>query len=200
MKSLTAADQQTTALILKQYKTQTGVVRFDKIFDIPKSERIMALSERDMTQTTMLVIASLTKAFESINFKRGVNELQVLTIADVIIESAGEDNLCMEDLLLFLQKMVKGDYEMSFDQIDVPRFMKLFNQYRDERWSEGVRIRDEKNVQLQSIGDANRSAKADPLSEHMRNLSGRLSEMKEAMSERKQSETMKKADKYFDGK
>lgn len=182
--------------ILKQYKNEFGAINYPKLFDIPKSERIAELAVKDFSRIVTLVSAAVTMALESINLKKPMNAIQILDLSEAIIDSANEDNLSFEDLMLFLQGLVRGKYPVS-DTMDLPRFMKSLDVYRDERWQEAVKIRDEKISQWQSLGDAGRSAKRDPLSEHMSKISGRIEEMKEALSEKKQSETMKKADKFF---
>jgi hypothetical protein len=139
--------------ILRQYKVQGGAPNFPALFNIPRSERIAALAEREPIKTNAIVSGALTMAFENINLKRGFKEEQVLELADAIIDSAGEDNLSLEDLVLFLQYLVRGKYEMSYESLDVPKFMRMFNKYRDERWAEGVRIRDEKHDEYKSLGD-----------------------------------------------
>jgi hypothetical protein len=150
---LEAGNKQEMNQILRQYKVQGGAPNFPALFNIPRSERIAALAEREPIKTNAIVSGALTMAFENINLKRGFKEEQVLELADAIIDSAGEDNLSLEDLVLFLQYLVRGKYEMSYESLDVPKFMRMFNKYRDERWAEGVRIRDEKHDEYKSLGD-----------------------------------------------
>jgi hypothetical protein len=150
---LEAGNKQEMNQILRQYKVQGGAPNFPALFNIPRSERIAALAEREPVKTNAIVSGALTMAFENINLKRGFKEEQVLELADAIIDSAGEDNLSLEDLVLFLQYLVRGKYEMSYESLDVPKFMRMFNKYRDERWAEGVRIRDEKHDEYKSLGD-----------------------------------------------
>lgn len=183
--------------ILRQYKLSKGGIDFPKIFNIPVAQRITALAEQDFTRINMLIVAALTMALENMNLKRGLNEIQILNLSEAIIDSAHEDNLTFEDLMLFLQQFVRGKYPMSYESLDLPKVMKALDIYRDERWHEGIRIRDERIAQWQGLGDAGRSAKADPLSEHMSNISGRISDMKNALRDQKESQTMKKADEYY---
>jgi len=200
MTAITKGEHQEISRILRLYKLPKGGIDFQKVFNIPKSERITALAERDFSNINGIIIVALTMAFENLNLKRGMNEIQILNLSEAIIDDAHTDNLSLEDLLLFLQLFVRGKYPMSYESMDLPKFMKAFDIYRDERHAEGIRIRDEKIMQWQGLGDANRSTKTDPLSEHMSNISGRLSDMKEALREQKISETMKKADKYYDNR
>lgn len=168
-------------LILRQYKEQNGTANFPALFSIPKKDRIEALAKDDFRRTSMLVIAALTMALENINLKRGLNEFQVLDLAEAIIDSAGEDNLSFEDLMLFLQFLVRGKYEMSYESMDIPKFMKLLDQYRDERWKEGIKIRDEKIAQYQSLGPSVRSAHKDELADKFNNIAGKMYDLKASL-------------------
>lgn len=171
---------------------------FPKVFDIPKSERITALAEVDFTRIVTLVSAAITMALENINLKKPLNAIQILDLSEAVIDSSAEDNLSFEDLMLFLQGLVRAKYPISYETFDIPRFMKAFDVYREERWQEGVALRDAKIAQWQGLGDAARSAKEDPLSTHMSNMSGRLSEMKSNLVEAKrENEVLRKADKFY---
>lgn len=186
------------AVILKQYKLPNGAVDFPKIFDVPVVDRITALAARDFSQTNMLIIAALTMAFEAMNMKRGLNEFQILNLAEEIIDTASEDHLSMEDLMLFLQNLVRGKYKMSYETFDIPKFMALFDAYRQERWDEGVKLREEKVLQWKGLGDADRISKGDALADHFSKLGGSLHELKRAMLDQKrENEVVKKADKYY---
>lgn len=192
------ADSREVATILRQYKGTGGVIVFEKVFDIPKSARMPALAEKDFTGTVTLVTAAVTMALENINLKRPLNAIQILDLSEAIIDSSGEDNLSFEDLMLFLQGLVRGKYPISYESLDIPRFMKAFDIYREERWQEGVKLRDDRITQWQGLGDAARSAKHDPLSEHLSNMSGRMADMKKELSEHKhENNILKQADKFY---
>ncbi len=195
-----AGKTQEVATILKRYKTKLGAVDFPILFEIPAKDRIAALAEQNFSRMNGLIIVALTTAFENLNVKRGMNEIQILNLSEAIIDSAAEDNLSFEDLLLFLQQFVRGKFPMSYESLDLPKFMKALDMYREERWHEGIKLRDSRIAQWQGLGDSGRSTKTDSLSEHMSGLSGRIADMKDAMRERKIGDTMKNADKYFDDK
>jgi hypothetical protein len=187
-------------LILRQFKSPAGGLDFPKLFDIPRTERITALAERDFSQINMVIIASLTLAFENLNLKRGLNEIQILNLSEAIIDSAMEDNLALEDLLLFLQAFVRGKYPMSYESLDIPKFMKALDIYREERWQSGISIRDERIAQWQGLGPSTRTIEKDELSEHLSNITGRMSEMKKALSESKHENNILKQSEKFYGK
>jgi len=99
-------------LILRQYKYDSGAVNFPAVLKVPTSERIPMLAKQDFQRINMLVIGALTVAVENLNVKKRLNEIQILDLSETIIDSANEDNLSFEDLMLFLQKLTRGEYKL----------------------------------------------------------------------------------------
>lgn len=194
-----AGNNRQMALILKQYKTPRGAIDFPKVLSVPTAERLPALYQNNFVRVTALVVAALTLAFERMSFKKKMTGAVINNIAEEILNTCDEDNLSMEDLLLFLQNMVRGEYG-NIEELSISRFMNLFGKYRDERHFALVEYRENEHLQFKGMGDANRTNYTDPLSEHMSNIAGRMSEMKDAIREQRISETMKKADKFYESK
>lgn len=190
-----AGDKQGISIILREYKTSQGVVKYDKVLAIPLIERIPALAQKDFPKMITVISAALTLAFESMNLKRGMNPLQVVDLAEAIIDTAGEDNLALEDLMLFLQKLVRGEYGAMYESMDIPKFMTAFEEYREQRWQSLNNIRYEQAAQHKVMGDSERSNSVDELSEHFAKLGNTISNMKTRISELKQENSSLKMDK-----
>ena len=192
------------ATILRQFKLQNGAVNYPAVFSIPVNERIPALAAQDFTRINMVIIGALTMAFEAMNQKRGMNELQILNLAEEIIDSSAEDNLSFEDLMLFLQNLVRGKYKIAYESFDIPKFMELFEIYRQERHKTILELRENQHLQYKALGDANRSCREDALSEHFGNFANTMSTMRENLKElrnqNKENAVIKKADKFFKDK
>lgn len=192
-------DNRTMGLILKQYKFKNGDINFPAIFSsVPSSERLPALFKNDMFQATALVVGALTMAFKRMRLKKVDGEL-INDIAEDVLDSSDEDNLSMEDLVLFLGNMIRGKYG-DIEDISVTKFMRLFDKYRNERTAAMEEIRVNEHLQFKGMGDATKSNQPNPLAEHFANIGARIVEMKDALSEKKQTDTMQKADKFFEGK
>lgn len=140
---------------------ERGVVAFKKILSIPSSERIPSLAKNEQTRYELLIAitASLKSAFSNMNLKMGMNEDQVIELAECIIDQSEEDNLALEDVLIFLQKMLLGDTISDdkkegriFDRMDIPKFFEIFETYRQSRHEEILAIRDEENIQFKVMG------------------------------------------------
>lgn len=179
-------DRREVNLILRQYKTETGEANYPVLFSVPTSERIVEMAKRDIKRTTALLVGALTMAFESMNVKRGMNAIQILDLADYLIDSAAEDNLSFEDLVLFLQRMVTGKYELSYESMDIPKFMKTFEIYRQERHNAILELRENQHLQFRGLGYTERSTKEDALSEHFARFGETLGTLRENIRELKQ--------------
>jgi hypothetical protein len=188
-------DSRQVALILKRYKFKNGEVNFPAIFTVPSTERLPALVEKDFLNATALVVGALTMAFEKMNFKRKMDGVLVNNIADEIIDTCDEDNLSLEDLVLFLQNLVRGKYG-NLEEVSVSRFMNMFTKYRDERHLAIVEFRENEHLELKALGDANRSCVSDPLAEHFSRLGETISSLKETLKEvKKENHVLKQIDK-----
>lgn len=181
-------------LILRQYKFDNGAVNFPAVLQVPSNERIPVLAKQDFQRILMLVIGALTIAMENLNLKRRLNEIQILDLAETIIDSANEDNLSFEDLMLFLQKLTRGEYKLSAE-LDIPKFMEVFEVYREERHQQYHNVILDQHYQHKSMGDGTRTTQSDPLSEHFANMGERLSSLKDKISDLKQENCSLKMDK-----
>lgn len=137
---------------------QQGTVLFHKVLAIASHDRIPALTKTPEGRGEILVAltASLKSAFSNINLRVGLNEDQMIDLADAIIDQSSEDNLSLEDVLLFLQKLIVGDAGKIYDRMDIPTFFELFETYRQERHVATLRIREEQQSQYKSLGDPER--------------------------------------------
>lgn len=130
-------------LALKDYKTPTGQINFPAIFEIPSEYRITEIAKKDYKNTIAVLIAALTMAFESMNLIRPMNGSQIIDLADALIETSAEDNLALEDLLLFLQQLTRGAYGKMYEGMDMPKFILMLDMYREERFQSIHNIREE---------------------------------------------------------
>jgi hypothetical protein len=135
------------------------------------------MAEQDFKNASMLVTVGLTLAMESMNLKRPMNEIQILDLAEAIIDTAAEDNLAMEDLMLFLQKLTRGEYGAMYESIDIPKFMEKFEIYRQERHEALQNHRYEIEVRYKTMGDTIRQSTRNELDEHFASMADRMSDI-----------------------
>ncbi len=170
---------------LRQYKTQEGLVKYDAVLSIPRTERIPQLAAKDFDGVSMAITVALTLALEGMNLKRGMNAIQIVDLAEMIIDSAGEDDLAFEDLMLFLQKLVRGQYGTNYESMDLPKFMEKFEIYREQRHQELFRLIYERHDALKCLGPG-KSSRKDELGEHFANVGSQISNMKTAIKNLKE--------------
>lgn len=167
-------NKQEIMLVLKNFKLQTGGVNFPVIFEIPSEHRLPQLAKQDYQQTFALVAGGLTLAFETMNLSRSINESQILELSDTVLESASEDNLSLEDLMLFLQKLTRGEYGKLYESMDIPKFMDMFEVYREERFQALRNIREEQYVSHKPDYSETRLSEQFKHDEQLKNISAIL--------------------------
>lgn len=166
---------------MRQHKTQQGAVNFKSVLSVPREQRIEFLAQQDFKQVAMIITATLTVAFESMNLKRGMNANQILDLTEAIIDGSSEDKIALEDLALFLQKLVRGEYGAMYESMDIPKFMDTFEIYREERHQQLHKIRYEQEQNLKSMGAGQRNTINNELDEHFHNLVTKVSSMKDEL-------------------
>jgi len=189
-------NKQQISLALRHYKEPSGVIKYKEVLSIPSENRITQMAANDFGKVSMIIVAGLTLAFEGMNLKRGMNAIQILDLSEAIIDTAAEDNLAFEDLMLFLQKLVRGEYAPMYESMDIPKFMEKFELYREERHQELHRIRFEQESQFKSMGNPERTAKQDDLGEHFSSMANRLSSLSSQLKSVKEENKNLKMDKF----
>lgn len=87
----------------------------------------------------------------------GMNDDQVVDLAEAIIDSSHEDRLAIEDVLLFLRDMLTGKCGKIYDRMDMPTFFEMFEVYRSMRFQVKERFKEEREAQFKVVGYSNRS-------------------------------------------
>lgn len=149
-------------LELRKFKKEGGGTNYPALFSIPKEQRIAAMAKKDLGGTIKQITVALTLAFETMNLTRPMQPFQILDLAEMIVDEADSDNLAFEDLMIFLQRLTRGEWPGFFEGMDIPKFMERFGIYRDERWAAGVKIRDEKHEEYKALGDSNHHERYNP--------------------------------------
>ena len=141
-----------------------GVVNHVKTLSIPMDQRIPALIEQTAGRQRVSVALSsaLVSAFQHIKHAK-LDADQVIELSEMIIDSAHEDQLSIEDVLLFLKDLLMGKYGKVSEGLDMPAFFEIFEKYRNERYRTLKKRRWEEHLTYKSLGDSNRSFDELPL-------------------------------------
>lgn len=135
-------------LCLKKFKEGSSI-NYPAVLSIHK--RLPAMAKENPEETLGIVVVSLTMAFETMNLSRPMNDAQVVELAETIIDSSEEDYLSPEDVLLFLQGLVRGKYGSLYESMDIPKFMEKFEIYRSERHIALIEHRREQHIQHNAL-------------------------------------------------
>ena len=191
--AMVAGNRMDINIALREFKTDGGAVNFPAILSIPRDNRLPELAKKDFKQMIGIITAALTLAFEGMNLKRAMNPSQIIDLAEVVIDTSSEDNLALEDLMLFLQKLVRGEYGVMYESMDIPKFMESFERYRQDRYESLRAIRDNVHLEAKGLGNGERSVVKDALDEHFFSMANKLVEMNQQLREtRKENHNLKK--------
>ena len=124
---------------------------------IPKDQRLPQIAKLYGTDKIATVLGKqITKTLMNFNLRVGMNTEQIYDLALAIIETAEEDNLAVEDIMLFLDGLPKFKYGKVYDRMDMPTFFEMLEVYREQRHQAFVNAREEQHAQFKSMGDTNR--------------------------------------------
>lgn len=133
---------------LKQYKFANGATNFDAILRIPFEDRLPGLIQKvGLKQVHMMLAKAITMAMESLNLSKPLTSNQIIDLVDTLIDTSSEDYLSFEDIMLFLQQMVRGGSGELFSSMDIAKFMNSFEKYRQKRHTEYKRLKEESHSQ-----------------------------------------------------
>ena len=152
--ALTNYNRQEVNLALEPYKEKNGLPNYGNLLSI--YERLPGMMKRDYNGTLAMIVVALTKAFEAMNLSRPMNNDQIIELGETILESSNEDILALEDVVLFLQCLVRGKYGPLYESMDIPKFMDKFEIYRNERYQTLMRHRLDESDRMDALGDSNR--------------------------------------------
>ena len=151
-------------MALSTYR-ERGVVKHEKTLAISMDQRIPALigkSPESRMKVSVAIASSMLSAFQHIESAK-MSAATIKEIAEGIIDSSHEDQLSIEDVLLFLKDLLMGKYGKISGALDMPRFFEIFEKYRDERYQTLRKIRYEEHLTHKSLGDSNRAFDGLPL-------------------------------------
>ena len=156
--ALISGNRQEINKALEPFKDGAGY-NYPEILSIP--ERLPEMAKNAYNDTLGLITVALTKSFQAMNLVRPMNADQIVELAETILDSSNEDRLALEDVILFLQGLIRGKYGALYESMDIPKFMEKFEVYREARHQALVRIKEERHSNYVSAGDATRWSKED---------------------------------------
>lgn len=157
LNALEKGDKLALSQAIRSYKSPNGNVNYEMILSIPASERLpQLLNSQGYAKVHGWLVAGIQLAMEGLNLSQTLNASQIFDLCDTLIDSANEDQLAFQDVILFLQKLVRGEMGALYSQMDIAKFMELFEVYREDRYVALKTIREEQHIQNKSYGSPDR--------------------------------------------
>jgi hypothetical protein len=189
------SDQNKIYAVVRDY-VRGGSVQFDKILSISLHGRVPNLTHvYGFEPIHKLLGAMLTSFNESLNLIRPMTAEQIFECSHEMVMTSEEDQLAIEDYVLFFKGAKEGRYGRILDRLDQQTIFAMLEEYRQERHRQFIRIKEEKHLAQKSQGPSERTNNPDPLAESLCNLTGRMSEMKEKLKEQREFNRMQKFNK-----
>jgi hypothetical protein len=142
-----------------RYKEKGEALPMRVIELVPVSERLPALTKTYGAEKISGILSiAITKALNNFNLRVGMNPEQIMQLAYSLIDEAEQDQLAIQDILLFLDGMVKYKYGKVYDRMDMPTFFEMLEKYREERHQAYMNGKDEAHAQFKAMGNSNRTS------------------------------------------
>lgn len=148
-----------TNLVQQQY-SKDGEVNFPLLLSIPLQDRIPALVQEFGVKRMYNLLLMIVKAFTfslPIPKTKKLNDTRMSVCACDLILTAQEDQLSLEDIILFFERAKAGKYGPIKSLLSHYQIMSLLDQYRAERHEAFMKIKVEKDAELKTLGPTERS-------------------------------------------
>jgi hypothetical protein len=145
-------------LALQQYSTANGA-NFDALLSISLPERIPGLiNDYGLKRMHRLIKTILTEFCYSIALPKSkkLTETKISVMACDLILAADEDQLSMEDLIVFFELVKNGKYGKFKSLLTHYAIMEKLEQFRQERYETYVRIKEQKETEVRLLGPTER--------------------------------------------
>jgi hypothetical protein len=142
-----------------RYKEKGEPLPMKVIELVPVSERLPALAKLyGIDKITNVLSIAITKALNNFNLRVTMTPEQIMQLAYSLIEEAEQDQLAIQDILLFLEGMIKYKYGKVYDRMDMPTFFEMLEKYREQRHLDFMNGKEEAHAQFKAMGDSNRTS------------------------------------------
>jgi len=132
-----------------------GRPNYPVIFSVPRSVRLPALAEKDPAGAVALISTAISLALAT----SGLTDDCAYDTAEIIVNESGEDQLTIQDVILFCKAAAAGKYGGFLRNNPTPQdFMLMFEKYRQERHETFQNIKEEQHAQLKAQGPSARES------------------------------------------
>ena len=144
---------------LCRYKDKGEPLPVKVIENVPVSERLPALAKMYGNDKIAGILSlSITRSLNNFNLRVAMTPEQIADLSYALIDEAEQDQLAIQDILLFLEGMVKNKYGKVYDRMDMPTFFDMLEKYREQRHLDFMNGKEEAHAQFKAMGDSNRTS------------------------------------------
>lgn len=147
-------------LVAQQY-IQGKEILFDKLLAIPVTERIPGLMERYGQKTVHRMLLMILREFAFTiplpRYKK-MSDTKLNVLACELMLTAAEDQLSVEDVIVFLSRARAGVYGSIQSMTTTTSITNLLEQYRQARHEAYLKMKAEQEAHLKAVGPTERLA------------------------------------------
>ena len=147
-------------LVVQQYG-QNGDVKWDALLSIPLTERIPGLihsyGKKTMHKLLVMILKEFTNSLPLTKIKKMTDTRIAIATCEVMLTSF-EDQLSLEDLILFLQKAKGGHYGTIKNMSHPAQLLSLLEPFRQARHEAYQKMKEAQHAAHNALGDSERSA------------------------------------------
>jgi hypothetical protein len=145
-------------LVLQQYEKDREV-RFDLLWNIAPADRIPALSREYGKKRMYQLITTLLKEFclsVPLPKSKKLNDTRIKVCSCDLMISAEEEKLSIEDLIVFFERVKKGNYGPIKKYLTHQLIKEKLKDYLEERNRAFAKLSQEKHSELKALGPLER--------------------------------------------
>lgn len=147
------------------------------LIQLPAGQRIAVLAQDETSRREIFAAVTGYAAKCMAMLRQPPPETVVDRFTLEVLQTAGEDGLVMEDVLIFLDQLVTGKRGTIYGGLDLPTMLEKFEEYRQEKYKARQDMRYERDANLKASGDpartsqdVDRQAHHAALADHLKNL------------------------------
>jgi hypothetical protein len=147
-------------LVVQNYQ-QDGNVKYEALLSIPLSERLPGLIENYGKKTVHRLLVMILKEFNnklSLPKAKKLTETKISIAACELMLTAYEDQLALEDVILFLQRAKAGLYGPIKNLVLPSVLFDKFEMYRQARHDVFIKLKEARDAEFKTLGAAPRSS------------------------------------------
>ncbi len=147
-------------LVLQHYQTNDEV-NYDLLLSIPMQERLPGViaeyGNKRMHRLLVMILKEFCMAVPLPKSKK-LNDVRVSVCACDLMLSSFEDQLSLEDIILFFERAKAGKYGTFKKALTHQLIKEMFEVYRQQRHEAFVKSKEAREAELKSLGPAERTS------------------------------------------